>query len=224
MFIGHFGVGFAAKAIAPKTSLGSLFLAAQFVDLLWPTLLLVGLERVRIEPGITRVTPLDFVHYPISHSLLAVIGWAVLFAAAYALLRRYPRGAIVLGLAVISHWLLDLVVHRPDLPLYPGSEHLFGLGLWSSVGATLAVELPIFAGGLWLYMRATRATDAVGRWALWGLVTFLVVIYCANLFGQPPPNVTVLAWVGQAQWLLVFWGYWVDRHRRAELPPTVMVG
>jgi hypothetical protein len=150
MFIGHFGVGFAAKAIAPKTSLGSLFLAAQFVDLLWPTLLLVGLESMRIEPGITRVTPFDFVHYPISHSLLAVIGWAVLFTAAYSLLRRYPRGGIVLGLAVVSHWLLDLVFHRPDLPLYTGSEHLFGLGLWSSIGATLAVELPIFAGGLWL--------------------------------------------------------------------------
>ena len=214
MFIGHFGVGFGAKALAPKTSLGSLFLAAQFIDLLWPTLLLTGLEQVRIEPGITRVTPLNFVHYPISHSLLAVVGWAVLFAAVYAVLRRYPRGEIVLGLAVVSHWVLDFVVHRPDLPLYPGGTQLFGMGLWSSVGATLAVELPIFAVGLWLYLRATEATDAVGRWALWGLVGFLIAVYVANLFGAPPPNVTALAWVGHAQWLLVAWGYWVDRHRR----------
>jgi membrane-bound metal-dependent hydrolase YbcI (DUF457 family) len=220
MFVGHFGVGFGAKAIAPNASLGSLFLAAQFIDLLWPTLLLIGVETVRIEPGITRVTPLDFVHYPISHSLLAVVCWAALFALVYLFVRRYPRGAVVLGLAVVSHWFLDLVVHRPDLPLYPGSTQLFGLGLWSSVGATLAVELPIFALGLWLYVRATTALDAVGRWALWGLVVFLVAIYLANLFGEPPPNVTVLAWVGQAQWLLVVWGYWVDKHRRSVAPKT----
>lgn len=218
MFIGHFGVGFGAKAVAPRTSLGSLFLAAQFIDLLWPTFLLLGLETVRIEPGITRVTPLNFVDYPISHSLLGVTCWALLFAAAYIFLSRYPRGALVLGLAVFSHWLLDLIVHRPDLPLYPGSTELLGLGLWSSLGATLAVELPIFVLGLWLYLRTTRAVDGVGRWSLWGLVAFLVVIYFANLFGQPPPNVTVLAWVGQAQWLLVAWGYWVDRHRRPVAP------
>lgn len=214
MFIGHFGVGFAAKAAAPQVSLGTLFLAAQFIDLLWPTLLLAGVETVRIQPGITRVTPLDFVHYPVSHSLLAVIGWAVLAAGLYSRLRHQRRGAVVLGLAVLSHWWLDLLVHRPDLPLYPGSDLVLGLGLWSSVGATLAVELPTFAVGLWLYLRATAARDAVGRWALWGLVGLLAAIHAANLVGEPPPNVTVLAWVGQAQWLLVIWGYWVDQHRR----------
>ena len=220
MFVGHFGVGFGAKAIAPNASLGSLFLAAQFIDLLWPAFLLIGLEQVRIVPGITRVTPLDFVHYPISHSLVAVIGWGVLFAAVYQVLRRYPRGAVVLGLAVVSHWFLDLVVHRPDLPLYPGSPDRYGFGLWGSVGATLAVELPVFLAGLWLYLRATRASDATGTWALWGLVAFLLAIYAANLFGgEPPPSVTALAWVGQAQWLLVAWGYWVDRHRRPAVGP-----
>lgn len=217
MFIGHFGVGFGAKALAPGASLGSLFLASQFIDLLWPTLLLMGVEQVRIEPGITRVTPLNFVHYPVSHSLLAVVGWAVLFAGVYLFLRRYPRGAVVLGLALASHWLLDLVVHRPDLPLYPGSAELFGLGLWSSLGATLAVELPIFCAGVWLYLRTTEASDAIGRWALWGLVAFLIAIYLANLLGDPPPSVPVLAWVGQAQWLLIAWGYWVDRHRRSAV-------
>jgi hypothetical protein len=214
MFVGHFGIGFGAKSIAPKTSLGSLFLAAQFIDLLWPTLLLLGLERVKIDPGITRVTPLNFEHYPISHSLAAVLGWGVLFAIVYFLLRRYPRGAWVLGLAVVSHWLLDAVVHRPDLLLYPGGAELVGLGLWNSMWATLAVELPIFAGGLWLYLRTTRATDAIGKWALWGLVGFLLLIYVANLAGPPPPDVNAIAWVGHAQWLLVVWGYWVDRHRR----------
>jgi len=221
MFVGHFGVGFGVKAVAPGTSLGSLFLAAQFVDLLWPTLLMLGMEQVRIEPGITTVTPLNFVDYPISHSLLAVTGWATLFAAVYFLVRRYRRGAVVVGLLVVSHWLLDVVVHRPDLPLYAGSAQLVGLGLWSSVGATIAVELPILAVGVWLYLRATVASDAVGRWALWGLVGLLVAVYFANLFGAPPPNITALAWVGHAQWLLVAWGYWVDRHRHPGVLSTL---
>lgn len=214
MFLGHFGVGFGAKAAAPRASLGTLFLAAQFIDLLWPALLLLGVERVRIAPGITAVVPLDFEHYPVSHSLLAVAGWAVLLALAYGFLRRSRRGAIVVGLAVVSHWLLDLLVHRSDLPLYPGSTTLAGLGLWSSHAATLAVELPVFFLGLWLYLRTTAARDATGRWALWGLVAFLLAIHAANLLGPPPPSVEAIAWVGQAQWLLVAWGYWVDAHRR----------
>jgi hypothetical protein len=215
MFLGHFGVGFGAKAAAPRTSLGSLFLAAQFIDLLWPTLLLVGLERVEISPGITRVTPLDFTSYPISHSLLAVVVWAALFASVYFLLRRYPRGAWVCGLAVISHWLLDLVTHRPDLPVLPTSSLRLGLGLWNSLSATLVFELAIFAVGIGLYCRTTKPLDRKGSIGLWTLVSFLLVVYFGNLFGSPPPDTTALAWVAQAQWLIVVWGYWIDRHRRA---------
>ena len=107
MFLGHFGVGLGAKAAAPRTSLGTLFLAAQFIDLMWPSLLLVGLETVEIVPGITTVTPLDFTSYPITHSLVAVLVWAALFAGVYLLLKRYPKGAWVCGLAVVSHWVLD---------------------------------------------------------------------------------------------------------------------
>ena len=216
MFLGHFGVGFGAKAAAPKTSLGALFLAAQFIDLLLPTLVLVGLESVAIAPGITRVTPLDFTHYPISHSLLAVLIWGVGFGAVYYLLRRYPRGAWVCGLAVVSHWLLDLVVHRPDLPLAPGLAVLVGLGLWNSLPITLIVELGIFVIGVGLYVRTTAAIDRVGSIALWSLVGFLLLVYFGGVFGEPPPNVAAFAWVGQAQWLLVVWGYWIDRHRRTR--------
>ena len=129
MFIGHFGVGLGLKAVAPRVSLGTMFLASQFVDLLWPSLLLVGFEQVDIAPEVTRVTPLDFVHYPISHSLLMVFGWSVLFALVYHLIRRHRGNAVFCGLAVMSHWLLDWVTHRPDLPLYPGGEALVGLGL-----------------------------------------------------------------------------------------------
>jgi hypothetical protein len=218
VFVGHFGVGLAAKAFAPRASLGTLFLAAQFIDLLWPTLLLLGVERVRIDPGATYVTPLDFEHYPYSHSLAAVLLWAAGFALAYRALRRDRRGAIVLGIAVVSHWLLDAVVHRPDLPLYPGSSLLFGLGLWSTLAGTLAVEAGLFGAGLWLYLQSTAAVDATGKWALWGLAAVLASIYAANIFGPAPPGVGAIAWAGHAQWLLVAWGYWVDRHRRPRAP------
>ncbi len=213
MFLGHFGAGFGAKKFAPKVSLGTLFLASQFIDLLWPLLLLLGLEQVEIVPGITTVTPLLFKHYPISHSLLAVIGWGVLVGGVYFILKRQRFAAILLGFLVVSHWLLDTIVHRPDLPLYPGSKMLIGFDAWSSLPLTLLIELSIFFCGLWLYMRSTAANDAVGKWGLLGLVGFLVLIYVGNVFGSPPPSAYAIAWLGQAQWLLVLWGYWVDKHR-----------
>lgn len=215
MFIGHFGVGFGAKVAAPRTSLGTLFLAAQFIDLLWPTLLVLGLEHVEISPGTTRVTPLDFTDYPISHSLVTVILWGIGFGVVYRLLRRYPRGAWVCGLAVISHWVLDLIVHRPDLPLAPGLPLFVGLGLWNSLPVSMIVELGLFALGIGLYLRSTTASDRVGSIGLWSLVAFLLLVFFGNIFGEPPPNVSALAWVGHAQWLLVVWGYWIDRHRPA---------
>jgi len=217
MFIAHFGLGFGAKTVAPKISLGTLFIAAQFIDLLWPTLLMLGLERVRIEPGATTVTPLIFEHYPISHSLLAVLVWALLLGGLHFALKRKALAAAILGLLVISHWLLDALVHQPDLPLYPGSATVVGLNLWSSLPMTLALELPLFALGLGLYARATKADDAVGHWGLLALVLFLLMVYIGNLLGTPPPNVEVLAWVGQSQWMLVLWGYWIDKHRHVPI-------
>jgi len=134
MFIGHFGLGFGAKKLAPTVSLGSLFLACQFADLLWPTLVLTGIEIVKIQPGITTVTPLDFVHYPYSHSLLALLIWAAAFAIGYILIRRsFGLAAVVIGALVLSHWFLDLLVHRPDLPLTFTSSARYGLGLWNSL-------------------------------------------------------------------------------------------
>lgn len=217
MFIGHFAAGFAAKALvkkqAPALSLGTAFLAAQFIDLLWPTLLLAGIERVEIDPGNTAFTPLDFVFYPISHSLVAVVFWASFFAMAYVLIRRNVTGAVTLGLLVLSHWILDLVTHRPDLPLVPGGRVFVGLGLWNSVTATLLVEVLLFAGGVWLYARSTVAKNRTGTWSLWTLVAFLGVVYLANVFGPPPPGPGAIAIAGHAMWLTVLWGYWVDRNR-----------
>jgi hypothetical protein len=215
MFIGHFGLGFGLKRAAPAVSLGTLFLAAQFVDLLWPTLLLLGVEHVEIIPGITAVTPFDFVDYPISHSLLMMVVWGLLFGTIYWSVNKSRAAAAVCGLAVVSHWFLDWLVHRPDLPLYPGGGPLFGLGLWNSLPATLLVECAVFAAGFAVYLRTTRALDSKGSAGAWSLAAFLVAVHISNLFGPPPPSVQAVALAGQAQWLLVAAGYWVDRHRTA---------
>lgn len=215
MFIGHFGFGFGAKSLAPKVSLGTLFIAAQFLDLLWPTLLLLGVEKVRIAPGATVVTPLVFEHYPISHSLIAVLGWAMFMGGMHFLLKRNRIAAVVLGTLVMSHWILDAIVHQPDLPLFPGNATVVGLNVWSSLPMTVVIEGTLFAFGLWLYCRATTPIDAAGKWGLVSLVVFLLGIYAANLAGAPPPSSAAIAWAGQLQWLLVLWGYWIDKHRSA---------
>lgn len=213
MFIGHYGIGFAAKKAAPTVSLGTLFLAAQFLDLLWPTLLMLGIEQVRIKPAGALGFPLIFTHYPVSHSLLTAAGWGILIGGTYYATRRNRTAAVIVGLAVLSHWFLDLIVHFPDLPLYPTGPKV-GLALWAHPIASNTLELAIFAVGVWFYKRTTIPINATGIWALWILVIFLVVIQISNAFGPPPPSVTALAWTGQAQWLLVAWGYWVDRDRR----------
>ena len=215
MFIGHFAAALAAKRAAPRAALGWLVVACQLPDIIWPVLLLVGVERARIEPGNTAFTPLAFDHYPWSHSLLLVGVWAVALAAFYRLRGGPRRESFVIAALVVSHWLLDWITHRPDLPLVPGGGPRLGLGLWNSVVATLAVEVILFAIGVWVYSRATTPRDRTGRWAWIALVAFLVVIHGANAVSPPPPNMTVVAVGGFAIWLLVWWAAWVDRHRRA---------
>lgn len=214
MFIGHFGLGLAAKTAAPRVSLGTLFLSVQLADLLWPLLLLAGLEHVRIAPGITLLTHLDFYDYPISHSLVALVGWGLLFGLTYFLFRRSSLGALIIAAGVVSHWFLDLLMHRPDLPLLPGGP-AFGLGLWNSLPATLAVEAGLYAVGIALYLRATTARDRTGVYAFGSLVAFLFLIWIASLFGPPPPSEKAVALAGAALWLVIPWGYWIDRHRSA---------
>ena len=216
MFIGHFALGFAAKRAAPAVSLGTLFLACQFADLLWPNLVLAGVEHLAIAPGITVVTPLDFQSYPYSHSLLALVVWAVIVAGVYKVVRRATPAGVLLVVAglVMSHWVLDVISHRPDIPITIGGDTRLGMGLWNSRPATILVELLMFVAGLVLYVRTTKPRDRTGMLALAGLVLFLLAINIGNMFGPPPPSVGAVAWSAQAVWLLVAWGYWIDRHRQ----------
>jgi hypothetical protein len=212
MFIGHFGLGFAGKKAAPSVSLGTLFLSVQLADGLWPLFLVLGLEHMRIVPGITKLSPFDFYDYPISHSLVALLGWGIAAGAACFFVRRNARGAAVIAAGVVSHWVLDFVVHRPDMPVLPRGPYL-GLGLWNSVPATVLLEVGLYAGGLALYVTATRARDRAGAWSLWTLVVLLAAIWISSLFAPPPPSVTAVAVSGLAMWLMIPWGYWIDRHR-----------
>jgi hypothetical protein len=216
MFIGHFGLGMAGKRWAPLPSLGTLFLAAQFVDLIWPIFLLTGVETVAIAPGHTAVTPLHFTYYPWSHSLLMSLVWALLFGGIYYLFRGHWKASFVLGGLVLSHWILDFITHIPDLPLTPWTSTLVGLGLWQSVTWTILVEGSIFVMGVIWYAKVTHAQNKMGSIGFWSLIGFLILVYVMNLIGPPPETVTQLGWVGLSQWILIAWAYWIDRNRTSR--------
>jgi cytochrome bd-type quinol oxidase subunit 2 len=217
MFIGHAAVALASKKAAPRVSLGTLIAAPFLLDLIWPVLVLLGVEHVRVDIGNTAFTHLDFYDYPVSHSLLTSIVWAMAAGAAYFVVRRDRRGAGIVALGVISHWVFDFVVHRPDLPLWPGGPKV-GLGMWNSKPATLIVELLLFFGALVIYLRATRAKDRTGSIAFWALIVFLLAIYAVNATSTPPADADpkVIAASALALVLLIPWGAWIDRHREAR--------
>jgi hypothetical protein len=234
MFVGHFALGLAGKAAKPRVSLATWFVSVQLLDLLWPIFVLAGWEHVRIAPGTTAMTPLDFYDYPISHSLVAAIGWGAGFALLYGLLARRRAAAAsgaaggggspwpaagLLALGVVSHWVLDVLVHRPDMPLGVRGPYL-GLGLWNHPAAEVAIEGAMFVGGGALYLRATRPRDGVGRYATWLLLAALLVIWLGSSFGPPPPDVRTLGYMGLALWLFVAWAGWCDRHREVPSPAT----
>ena len=196
-------------------------LAAQWLDLLWPIFLLLGIEHVRIDPGNTKFTPFDFYDYPITHSLVTSIAWSATFAFVYFLLRRDRRAALVLGVAVFSHWLLDFAAHRADLPLAPHSNRYFGLGLWNHVAATVIVECTMFLIAIIIYLRTTRV-DRTGFFAFWAFILLVVFIYAGNITGTPPSSVRALAWFGMSQWIIIPWCYWIDRHRALRSEPRAL--
>jgi hypothetical protein len=158
-------------------------------------------------------SPFDFVHYPISHSLLGACVWGLLLGGVYFGVRQYKAGAWVVAMAVVSHWVLDLPMHRPDLPLWPGSDVKVGFGLWSSIPVTIAVELIVLGLGLTIYLRRTRARDRVGVWALWAMVVALLAIFFSGFASPPPASQRAVAVAALGIWLFIPWGYWIDRHR-----------
>jgi hypothetical protein len=215
VFLGHFAVALAAKRAAPGVSLGWFVGAAQLADLVWPLLVLAGVERVIVTAGDNPFLSLTFSEYPITHSLLTSVLGGLLAGAAYWWWRRDTAGALLIGVLVPSHWVLDFVTHVPDLPLYPGGMKV-GLGLWTSVPATVVVEFGVFAAGLWSYTKLTDPADKVGAWAFNGFVGLLTVVFLGNVFTPAVPSAMVLAAVGIAGWLLPVWAWWFDTHRKLQ--------
>lgn len=217
MFLGHYGLAFAAKRAAPETSLGTLTFAANLADCVWPVLLLLGVEQVRVVPGWMRTSPFDFVSYPWTHSLLmeAVAG-LVLGLLVWAV-RRDGRAAWVVGLLVVSHWFLDVPFHRPDLPVWPGGPKV-GFSLWNSVLATWGLESLLFGAGVLLYVQRTKPKDRAGSLLLWALVLLLGGVYAASVLGPPPASPAAVAWSTLVLWVLVPWAYLIDKHRMLRPP------
>lgn len=212
MFIGHHAVGLACKRATPRMSLGTLVAAAMFLDLVWPVMLILGLEHVRVRPGGHAFLTLDFYDYPWTHSMLTSAGWAIAFGLVYFAVTRYGRGAVISGLAVFSHWVLDFLTHVPDLPLWPGGPEV-GLSLWRSTAGTIVVELLLFAIGLFFYVRTTRARDRIGSVGFISYVVFLLAIYAASITSRPPDDTKVIGMAGLASFLFPLWAWWFDRHR-----------
>lgn len=217
MFIGHYGVALALKRAEPRLSLGTLFLAVQLVDLLWGFTILLEWERARIAPGWTAATPIQFISYPITHSLVAGALWGLAAAAAYYSWPtrntwHHARAAAVVAAAVLSHWFLDVIVHVPDLPLASDAGQKYGLGVWRSIPATLAVELLIFGAGVAVYATYMRGRGKLHVTRLAILAAVLVIIEVANVLGPPPPSMTAVAVAAiAASVVFPLAAAWVDR-------------
>ena len=218
MFVGHFAVALAAKRAQPALSLPALFTAVQLLDILWPALVLLGVEHTRIVPGITAASPLDLYDIPWSHSLVTSLVWSVLFALPWWL-RRQRRAAYIVSGCVFSHFALDWITHRPDMPLAPGSNVRFGLGLWNSLPASIAVEALLFIAALSLYVSATRARSWLGSVGLWAMVVVLFAAWLSGPFGPPPPSIdAVVISALAAVPVILAWSWVIDRNRRPIVP------
>jgi hypothetical protein len=209
MFVGHLAVALAAKRSAPGVNLGWFVTGVLALDLVWPILLLAGVEQVRIVPGATAVTPLVFDSYPWSHSLVMAVLWGLLLAGAARLARVPLSTALTVGL-VASHWLLDFASHAPDLPLWPGRSPRLGLGLWNSVPGTLLVEGAMWIAGITLYLRGRPERPWSRRVAFWSLIVVCTAIWASGPWAPPPPSPAALAGFALVIWLLVPWAAFAD--------------
>lgn len=208
MFIGHFGLGLASKRISKLPSLAMMFIAAQFLDLLWPILVLLKIETFNIEVGNTKLTPLNFEYYPYSHSLLMAVVWGLLFGIIYFLSTKNQKSSILLGALVVSHWVLDFITHRPDLQLSPFSDYKVGLGLWNYPTFAIILEFGIFFLGTYLYYNTVKPKRKI---AFWLLIGFFITVHLMNLLGPPPPNIEAVAWSANLMWIFVIWAWWIEK-------------
>ncbi|WP_276389421.1 metal-dependent hydrolase [Eudoraea chungangensis] len=208
MFIGHYGIGLLAKKNKQLPSLAIMFIAVQLLDLIWPILVLLGIESLSIDPGNTKLTHLNFEFYPYSHSLFMALMWSIIFGLCYLLFTKNKKGSLILGALVMSHWILDFITHRPDLPIAPFSDLKVGLGLWNYPVLETILELSLFGIGAFLYFKSPNFKRKI---AFWLLVLFLLIVHMMNLLSPPPPSVVAVAWSANLMWLIVIWAWWIEK-------------
>ncbi len=218
MFVGHYAAALALKRVEGMAPLGLLFLGVQFVDILFFPFVLMGIERMNISPGFTESTHFELVFMPYTHSLVASLLWAGMATGlAYLVLRpRRLSVALAVGAAVFSHWVLDLLVHTPDLPLFRDSGIKLGLGLWNYAAITFTLEAILLIVALWLYMSSTTAVrDArVARFGMPIFVAVLVALNVYNIFGPPPADFMAVFVPAMASYLgFAGVAFWLDRSR-----------
>jgi membrane-bound metal-dependent hydrolase YbcI (DUF457 family) len=204
MFIGHYGPALAAPALVKTVPLWVLFFAVQFLDIVWGPLILAGIEQVRIVPGFTAMSPLDLHHMPYTHSLPGALALSVLLGAVYGLIARQQRfaGGLLVAAASFSHWLGDLVVHAPDLALWPGGP-VAGFGLWNNLPLALGLEVALVLAGLFFYLRVTQAKGLIGRICPFVLVAVLLALEAVHLMGEPPASAQELAMTSMAVFVIL---------------------
>jgi len=221
VLVGHYAMSLLAKRIEPRISLGTLVLAAMVPDLLWPNFTAAGLERVNFGTGLGAGNYFQAIDIALSHSLLTGALWAGVLGMIYFLLRRSARGAWLLVALVLSHWVLDVVTHRPDMPLAPAVPLTVGFGLWTSIPATLLVEGGLWLGAVIVYARTTQATSRAGALAFWIAVPLLTLIWYNNIAGPPPNNPESAPAAAIVLFsIVVVWAYWVNRLRTPTIPES----
>ncbi len=216
MFVGHYGVSFAAKRLDRTIPLWALFLAVQLLDVGWGILVPLGVEKVRIVPGITASNPLDLYYMPFTHSLVAALLWSLGVYAACRSMRAFGashRAALLVAAAVFSHWVRDVIEHRPDLPVYDDTLKL-GLGLWNYRAPAFLLEVAVLFGGMLLYLRSTAASTPLGHYGMPVFGVIMLLVQAAVFFGPPPPSAGAAALTALLLYSL-FAGVagWLDRQR-----------
>lgn len=235
MFLSNCAVALAAKKLAPKASLGTLLAAALWLDILWSFLLMLGLENVHFSQGATKLDPLDYYDFSLSHSLVMILAWAAFWGLIYLIVRKKDvLGAWIIAGLVASNWVLAFIFHRPDLPLVPANptpwmERKFGLNLgnlpfwhghWDFPFWAILLECSLFVAGFWLYLRATQARDGIGKTGLWIFGLILAALYIAytvyalKFAFTHPLDPRWVSLIGVVQLLFVAWAYWIDDHRK----------
>lgn len=220
MFIGHYAPAAALKPLAPATPLWHCFVAVQFLDYLWAAFILAGIERARIVPGFLEASDLDLYFMPYTHSLAAAAFWSVAGAVAYRFVinrRAGGAGAVLIGICIFSHWLADLIVHAPDLALYPGSDVKFGFSLWSSLNASQGVEVGFLVAGFILYLGGTEGKGPIGRVAPFLAITALIGLGVYSATSTPPADIRMFAILALVSYTLIAaLAYWLDATRRSR--------